>query len=169
MKTITKFLFFTFFFLQAQSTYSQKQKENIINRTAYMLHYDASWHVDSSDNDFSFDSYFSLDTRSNNGAVTFFIFDTPTDPAEHIEAQVKAYLAKIMKNGSVTYFEKWGSFSGKGALIKGKLLGSFSGEIRVFSYSNNNLSFLIVSQLFDEDKPMDQPGLDLIEKTFRLK
>jgi len=148
MKKITKFIFFTFFSLKALTTYSKKLKDNIINRPAYMLHYDASWNIDSSDSDFNFDSYFSIDTRSNNGAVSFFIFDTPTDPAEHVKAQVKAHLAKVMKNGSVTYFEKWGSFSGKGALIKGKLLGNFSGKIPLVSYSNNNFTFFNIHLLF---------------------
>jgi hypothetical protein len=48
-------------------------------------------------------------------------------------------------------------------------MDTYPGEIKVFSYSNSKVSFLVVSQIFDDDKKLDQPGLKVIENSFQLK
>ena len=48
-------------------------------------------------------------------------------------------------------------------------MDTYPGEIKVFSYSNSKVSFMVVSQVFDDDKKLDQPGLKVIENSFQLK
>ena len=74
-----------------------------------------------------------------------------------------------MKNSKLTRFSQWGKFTGSGAILRGMIMDTYPGEIKLFSYSNKQISFLIVSQIFDDDKKLDQPGLKVIENSFQLK
>jgi hypothetical protein len=133
-----------------------------MDRSGYNFMFDSEWKIDSSDADYDLDSYYSLDSKSGNGFITFAFFNAATNPEENVAEQIKAHLQTSMKNGQVTRFETWGKFKGKGAIISGKILGIYKGEIKVFSYTEKERSFLIVSQIMES-------GLLLIEKSFLLK
>lgn len=133
------------------------------------MEYYADWKIDSSDADFDIDSYLVFDSPSGVGTCSIFIFNTGIDEQKHIDGQVEAHLKKIIKNGKVSYFSNWGNYKGTGALIKGKILGISNGEIKAFAHAEEDWSVLIVSQLYDSDKPQDEPGLKLIESSFRYR
>jgi hypothetical protein len=143
--------------------------EILIDRPGYEMKYYSDCTIDSTDQDFDLDSYFTLNTASNNGSISFFIFDTTIDEEEHLNVQIKSQLDGILKNGSVTYFSTWGKYKGRGAKITGKFLGTMEGEFRVFVHSGNGRSFLVASQFFNSDREKDLPGLELIEKSFTTK
>lgn len=180
MKTLLKLLLLTIVFSCNNNSATKKDntqiepdrpsviKKHYLKRPGYKMEYLHTWTIDSTDNDFSIDSYFTLNTASDNGFVSFFIFNTYVDQKELIDAQVEANLKKTLKNGKVVYFTSWGNYKGMGATINGKLLGLMDGEVKAFAYSNDSSSFLIVSQLFDSDKQQDEPGLKLIETSFRI-
>ena len=75
--------------------------EKILDRPTYQRKYYSDWTIDSSDTDFDLDSYFILNTASNNGSTTFFIYNTTIDEQQHLDAQVKAHLDNVIKNGTV--------------------------------------------------------------------
>lgn len=144
-------------------------KKITLDRELYKMSYAGDWSVDSSDKDFDWDSYFTLDSRSGSGFISIFVFNTGIDARDAVDQQIKAHLAKTMKDGKVTSFNNWGNYKGEGANIKGKLMGSFKGNINIFSYSSDTSSFLAVYQLLDSDAEKDQPGIDLIKSSFHLK
>ncbi|MCX6322689.1 MAG: hypothetical protein NTZ41_00630 [Sphingobacteriales bacterium] len=74
-----------------------------------------------------------------------------------------------MKTSTYSRFSQWGKYKGSGVILKGRIMDTYPGEIKVFSYSNSKVSFLVVSQIFDDDKKLDQPGLKVIENSFQLK
>lgn len=129
----------------------------------------ANWTIDSSDKSFEPDNYLDLNSASDNGFAMFFLFETQIDEKEHIDDQVKAYIDKLVKKPKVSYFDKWGAYRGQGAKIEGILMGLMKGEIKIFAHATDSLSFLTISMLYLEDRPVDEPGLELIESTFRLK
>ena len=143
--------------------------EITLDRPHYQLKYFSNWTIDSSDTDFNIDNYFTFNSASNGGQVTFFIYNVPIDEQEHIDAQVKAHLDKVLKNGTVSYFNSWGQYKGHGAKIKGKYQGIFNAEVKIFAHSGDTCSFLTASQINDSDREKDLPGLQLIERTFKMK
>ncbi|MGH2553660.1 MAG: hypothetical protein ACRDEB_08080 [Chitinophagaceae bacterium] len=133
------------------------------------MKYPSHWIIDDSDEDFDIDSFLDIKLPDDRGFIMFFLFDTSIDETEHVESQIKAHLSKSIKKGLVTRFNKWGSFTGTGAKIEGKLTGIFKGEIFIFAHSTDSTSFLTVYLLYDRNREVDLPGFKLIERTFHLK
>ena len=48
-------------------------------------------------------------------------------------------------------------------------MGSFKGNINIFSYSTDSTGFIAVYQLMDSEAEKDKPGVDLIKSSFHLK
>jgi len=170
------FLFSLFLIISCDSLNKKSSAENstaaipkYIKRPSFELNYPSSWHVDTTDSDYDIDSYFSIDPPVNNGISIFIIYNTSIDEQEHVSAQVKAHLEKVMKNGNVSYFTNWGNFTGHGAIIKGKSMGVWKGVVKIFCHSGDSYSFLNVSQYLDQDKELVMPGFQLIESSFKLK
>ena len=144
-------------------------KKIFLKRPTYNLEYPYNWYIDSTDSDFDIDNYFSIDSKSESGFVKFIFFNTQLDEEVHLKEQIKEHLKVTVKNGTVSYFNKWGIYTGQGAIIKGKMLGVFKGELKLFVHSNDSSSFLIFSQILDEDKLRDEQGLKIIENSFLKK
>lgn len=155
--------------LSAKKEGQGSAKQIKLDRSLYKMNYAGDWSVDSSDKDFDWDSYFTLDSRSGSGFISIFVFNTGIDAKDAVDQQIKAHLAKTMKDGRVTLFDKWGEYKGQGANIKGKLMGSFKGDINIFSYSTDTTGFIAVYQILESESEKDQPGIELIKSSFHLK
>lgn len=59
------------------------QDGNKIDRPAYSLTYPDNWKIDSSDADFNYDSFFSID-GDNESFISVFILNNSLDPAEAV-------------------------------------------------------------------------------------
>lgn len=140
-----------------------------LNTSTYTLKHLKGWTLDTTDEDFDIERYFFLDSPSEDGFISFFIYNTAMDEEELVQNQIDAHLEKSMKGGKVTRFTKWGKFTGKGARIKGKVTGIWNGEIAVFSSSTDSSTFLTVMQVLDSDRGPELKGLKCIEKSFTLK
>lgn len=144
-------------------------KKKFLDRPTYKLEYPYKWYIDSTDSDFDIDTYFSLDSPTEGAFTKFIFFNTTIDEKEHLSEQIKEHLKVTIKKGTVTYFDNWGKYNGHGASIKGKFLGVFKGELKLFIHSTDSSSFLIFSQLLDDDKSSDEEGLRIIESSFQFK
>jgi hypothetical protein len=140
-----------------------------LNTSTYTLRHLKGWELDTADEDFDIERYFFLDSPSENGFISFFVYNTPMDLEELVQNQIDAHLAKSMKGGQVSRFTRWGKYEGKGARIKGKLTGIWKGEIAVFSAGTDSSTFLTVMQVLDRDRDAEIKGLKCIEKNFTLK
>ena len=147
----------------------QAQEKKTIERPAYIMQHFANMTIDSTDEDFNFDSYFTLNTTSDNGTVNFFIFEGPIDVKDAVKRQMDAFLSKVVTNEKVVKYNTWGSYNGEAAVITGTLMKVMDGEVKIFAFSGKKYSFLVVSQILEEDRVKDTPGLKLIESTFKLK
>lgn len=144
-------------------------KKKFLKRPGYQLEYPYNWTIDSTEKDYDIDAYISIESPSGSSFVTFMLFNSSIDEKEQVEEQIKEHLKVTMKNGEVNRFEKWGAYNGQGATIKGKLLGVFKGELKVFIHATDSSSFLFLSQVQDDVRLIDEESVTLIENSFRLK
>ena len=152
-----------------RSEEGMRSPSKYIERPFFEVKYPSDWGIDTTDPDYDVDSYFSIDAPASNGISVFVIYNTSVDEKEQVSGQVKAQLEKTMKNGSVSYFTKWGNFKGYGATITAKTMGVWKGTVKIFCHSADSCSFLNVSQYLDKHKEEVMPGFQLIESSFKLK
>ena len=143
-------------------------QNTVIDRPVYSFSYPSSWVMDTDDPDYNLDEYFAIDIDENN-LIMFFIMDQ-VDDEEMLNAQEDALKRAVMENpDKVSLFKKWGSFAGKGKMMKGKLMGESPGTIRIFVHNFGDKTLLVVSQCLDADLPKINAGLKLIEDSFKIK
>ena len=148
---------------------SENEDNIVLNRPGYTLAYPVNWHIDSSSKLYDIDGHFTLHSPVESGLITVFFFNVSKDEKETLEKHIHAQLENSMKDGTVSYFTKWGNYQGHGASLKGRLEGSWKSELKIFVYSNKEQSFLITSICADGYRDEVIPGLNLIESSLKLK
>jgi hypothetical protein len=137
-----------------------------VQREKFEIQYPSNWKVDTEDEDYDADTMFSIDSPGST-FVMFVIMPGLVDPDEMVQIQIEQF-RKLVSTMSVTKLERYGSHTGKGAKLTGKTLG-ISTTTRVFSFKQDNMTIMITEQCPDDDRPLAQAGLKLIEKSFKLK
>jgi hypothetical protein len=161
-------LFIALLFIGLGNTYSQKLIA--IERDSFSLKYPSTWTIDKADEDYDPDALFSLDSPEEGETMMFMIFNMVIDADEMLTEQVKTMTKNLIKNpSSITAFDTWGKYSGKGKIIKGKIMGLFKGQIKLFMYTDKSKSMLIMEQLYDSN--IDKLGADFksIADSFTFK
>lgn len=137
-----------------------------IDRPAFSLLYPGNWRVNTDDDDYQPDHLFALESPGSSFTM-FAFFEQPADVAENLEDQVDEY-KPLLSGRERMDFEQWGGHWGKGAGLKGRIMG-FPAQVRIFCASADGFSFTVVEQSFEEDLAKVKPGLLLIEQSFKLK
>ena len=96
------------------------------------------------------------------------MMEGPTDPDDNVTSQVEAYVPNILKKTSQAPFTRWGRYEGAGMKLHGRQFGLVDANVRIFPYSTDSQSFIVVEYTFDEDLKNVQPGFQLIESSFEL-
>jgi hypothetical protein len=135
-------------------------------RKQFELQYPSNWHVDVDDKDYDADHMFSIDSPGN-AFVMFAIGAGEMAPEDNLKIQLEQF-EKIMSSLSVEKFEKYGRYQGKGATLKGKILGTRT-TVKLFALKHDGLTVLLTQQCPEEDLSSVQAGLDLIENSFLLR
>lgn len=136
-------------------------------RPSFSFKYPGNWKIDASDADSDPDHQ--VNVESPGSCMTMLIlFDIAIEPATSIDAQVNAFVPKLLAAPRRTPFTTWGKYTGQGVLMKGKLLGLNEGSVRVFAHADDKRSFVVVEQCYDEDMKDVKPGFELLESSFEL-
>jgi hypothetical protein len=135
-------------------------------RKQFELQYPSNWHVDVDDKDYDPDHMFSIDSPGH-AFVMFVIGAGETEPEDSLKIQLKQF-DKIMSGLSVEHFERYGRHGGRGATLKGRIMGSRT-TVKLFALSQDGLTVMITQQCPEEDLNQVQDGLDLIESSFLLR
>lgn len=147
-----------------------REKMNLINREKFSLEYPASWTIDTQDEDYDPDAMFSIDSPDDGSLIMFFYIDAEIDPDMMLDEQEKAMTKAAMKRpSSVTTFNSWGNYSGKGRTLKGKLLGIFKGQINLFVCNENKATLVVLEQYYDKEAETLVPVFNKIASSFRFK
>ena len=140
-----------------------------IDRAMYGVAYPDDWTLDEKDEDFDLDHFFSIDAPGN-CHVSVFLFDTKIDAKQHLEIQTKKMNEKVFKDPATeTPFSTWGSLSGTGVELHGRMKPVGKGRIRNFVHAEGARSVLTIEFCFDEELPKSQPGFDAIAGSFHFK
>jgi hypothetical protein len=138
-----------------------------IVRQRFHLEYPGNWTVDAEDEDVGPDTSSPIDSPGCHVGVI--VFDAAFS-GDVVEAQVEAFVPKIVKDPMQAPFTRWGAYDGEGVTLAGKILGVLKGSIRIFAHESEreDLTLTIVEFCYDEDLPLVRPGFELIERTFEL-
>lgn len=139
---------------------------NVITRERFRLEYPSNWSVDVNDDDYDPDQNFTIESPGS-AMVMFIIGTIETDPEENIQAQIAAF-RKAMGSPAITRFDQYGNYQGKGAILRGTIMGSRT-TVKVFSFCADGLTAIIAEHTPDEDMKYVKSGLALIEKSFSLQ
>ena len=136
-----------------------------IKRQRFELSYPSNWLIDTDDEDYDPDHLFSIESPGSSFAM--FIMDTlELDPEESLQEQIEIF-SNMMGNPDIENFTAYGQYKGKGAYLRGKMMG-MSFTIKVFTGYINEQSVIIVHQYPDEDHKMVKDGLKQIEDSFKI-
>ena len=139
-----------------------------IDRDSFSLQYPSNWRIDTEDEDYDPDAFFSLESPDDN-LVMFMIFNVPVDKDELLNAQLEAFSSQVIKKPEITEFNRWGDYYGTGKILKGKLLGVFKGVVRIFVYETPYKTMLVVEQYYEKDYEKLKKDYDLISTSFSFK
>lgn len=143
----------------------QAQEHQTIRRDSFSLKYPAGWTIDKEDEEYDPDAFFSLDSPDDENMIMFMI-STPIDADVMLDAQVDAFTAGLVKKAEITSFTKWGKYNGQGKLLKGKLLGTFDGFVRIFVHTTEHKTLLVVEQCYDKAWTTLEKDYELMRSSF---
>lgn len=138
-----------------------------ISRAGFRLKIPANWAVDTLDADYNPDHSFTIESPGSS-FVMFIIMDIQSDPLENVQEQVEAFVPKVINKAQRIVFKKWGKYEGQGMQLRGRVISVVDGGVRIFSYSSEYRSFIVVESYFAEDLKKVQPGFQLIEDSFEI-
>ena len=117
------------------------------------------------DEDYDPDAMFSIDSPGS-ALVMFIIGAGETKPEDTLQSQIRPF-EKLISRPAISRFEKYGRYTGNGAILKGRVMG-IKTTVRLFCFHQNGLTVMITEQCPDEDLKPVQAGLRLIEGSFSL-
>jgi hypothetical protein len=140
-----------------------------MDREGFTLQYPGNWRLnaDAAANR-SPDRLFSLDSPGSS-FVMFAYYDVPTDPAANLAIQMETFVPTQIIDATQEPLARWGAYEGAGVVLKGRTPAGVPAHLRIFSHSGADESFVVVEMVFDEDVVDVEPGVKLIESTFKLK
>ncbi len=134
-------------------------------REAFRLQYPSNWRINVDDEDYDPDTLFSIESPGST-FVSFEIGKVGIEPEHYVQDLIRSY-QKRMSKPVVSRFERYGRFTGKGAMLKGRIMG-VKMNARVFSFRENGLTVMISESYADNDLQDARAGLGLIEMSFSL-
>jgi len=144
---------------------AEVSQPNKVVRESFTLQYPSNWKIAIDDEDYDPDHMFSIESPGS-AFVMFVIGPGETEPENNLQAQIQQF-TKLMTSPSIERFKNYGRLSGKGAILKGKILG-IRITTKVFAFHQDDLTIITVQQYPDEDMKHVQEGFALIESSFLL-
>jgi hypothetical protein len=141
-----------------------------IDRTNFSLKYPSDWTEDTKAPDYKADSNFTLKSPDpKNTYVQFNIVDKSEDPDKVLKATLVSLDGPAITALSKSKITTWGQHQGAGMHLKGKILDSIPGGIKVFIFNSGNHNILVVEYYFSEELKDLQADLDFISNNFVMK
>jgi hypothetical protein len=142
----------------------------VIDRTNFTLKYPSAWSEDTSAPDYKADSNFTIKSPDpKNSYVQFNIVDKSEDPDKVLKATLISLDGPAITALSKDKITEWGQFKGSGMHLKGKILDSIPGGIKVFIFNSEHHNILVVEYYFSEELKDLQADLDYISQNFTMK
>jgi hypothetical protein len=141
-----------------------------IDRANFTLKYPTAWAEDTTAPDYKADSNFTIKSPDpKNTYVQFNIVDKSEDPEKVLKATMVSLDGPAITALSKDKITEWGQFKGSGMHLKGKILDSIPGGIKVFIFNSDHHNILVVEYYFSEELKDLQADLDYISQNFVMK
>lgn len=136
----------------------------VLTCNSFQLRYPKNWKIDEDDEVYDPNQNFSIESPGSS-FVMFAIGTLEMSPEERL----KFYVREYEKMGAVIIerFERYGRYSGKGAILTRKNMG-IQTTIKLFAFSYKGFNAIITQFWPDEDFMMVHTGFGLIENTFSV-
>jgi hypothetical protein len=156
--------------LSAQAADAPAGDSKTIDRTNFKLMYPSAWAEDTGAPDYKADSNFTIKSPDpKNTYVQFNIVDKSEDPEKVLKATMVSLDGPAITALSKSKITEWGQFKGSGMHLKGKILDSIPGGIKVFIFNSDHHNVLVVEYYFSEELKDLQADLDYISQHFEMK
>lgn len=139
-----------------------------LSREGFEVQYPGNWVIDVKDKNYDPEHSLKIEYQGiGQGVVSLIIMDEPFDTGE-LANRVKDEYLNLISGATLREFTTYGNYTGQGIELHGTMVFAEM-TTRIFAYSSNTRSFVIVEMCSDEEKEIIKPGLQLIEASFRLK
>ncbi len=141
-----------------------------IDRTNFVCKYPTAWSEAVKDPDYKPESYFNLNAPGDkNSYVQFSIVDKAEDTSALLASTVKSLDGYAINALTKTKLEEWGTYKGSGLHLKGKILDTYPGGIKIFIFNSEHHNIMVVELYWSQELKDLQADLDFISKNFTMK
>jgi len=139
-----------------------------IDRANFTLSYPSSWKEDVTAKDHDANLNFTL-VSPKNSYIQFTLLPKAEEPAKIVGDTIKKLDGPAITTLSKTKLEEWGNHKGQGYHLKGKIVGSFPGGVKIFVFSSQGYQVLIIEEYFSDELRDIQHDLNYIRENFVMK
>jgi hypothetical protein len=139
-----------------------------LERPNFTLKYPSNWKEDVTAKDYDANTNFTL-VSPKISYIQFTLRPKSDDPAKIVADTVKKLDGPAITTLSKTKLDEWGGHKGQGYHLKGKIVGSFPGGIKVFVFSSPHFNVLIIEDYFSDELRDVQEDFDYISENFKMK
>lgn len=90
------------------------------------------------------------------------------DPSKIVSDTVKKLDGPAITTLTRTKIDEWGSHKGQGYHLKGKIVGSFPGGIKIFVFSSARFNILVIEYYFSDELKDVQDDFQFISDNFKM-
>jgi hypothetical protein len=144
-----------------------------VSQAGFEFQHPGNWEMDMTNADHDLGHYFYLSSPGGSFIEVTYeendvaMADGPDGVATNLESKLEQYESYI-NAAEHTDFKTYGSLTGEGRTLKGREFGN-KVSVRVFSCARGESTLVIAEYVYEMDRKLLQPGLDLIERTFVMK
>ena len=142
--------------------------EVAVDRPTFAFKFPSNWKVDATAKDYNADNNFTLNS-SGNSYVQFNISNKTGNLQKVLDDAVFNLDGLAITTLSKSDLAQWGTYTGKGLHLKGKILDSYPGGIRVFTFNTSQHNVLIVEFYYSNELSNVQGEMDFISQNFKMK
>ena len=142
--------------------------DKAIDRTSFSLKYPSDWKEDTAAKDYKPDNNFTLNS-AHNSYIQFNITTKSDDLKKVLDNAVFNLDGLAITTLSKSPLDQWGGYKGMGVHLKGKILDSYPGGIRVFTFNTAHYNVLVVEFYYSQELDPVLGEMDFIDQNFKMK
>ncbi len=142
----------------------------VIDRTNFALKYPTAWKEATDDPDYKAESHFTLNGPDKKQSyVSFDIVDKTADTVKLLASTIEGLDGYAINALTKTKIDEWGQFKGTGMHLKGKILDTYPGGIKVFIFNSDHHNIMVIEYYWAEELKDLQADIDYIQNNFSMK
>jgi hypothetical protein len=142
----------------------------VIDRTNFTLKYPTAWKEATDDPDYKAENHFTMNGPDKKQSyISFDIVNKTEDSIKLLASTIEGLDGYAINALTKTKIEEWGTFKGQGMHLKGKILGTYPGGIKVFIFNSEHHNIMVIEYYWAEELKDLQADIDYIQNNFVMK